>query len=76
MTVFGICEIVSGVAIERMSGKFGRSLFFAISFTFEITGLLFCLLWKPSYAPWVSYFLVVIFGISDGLRQPLIIGNI
>ena len=75
MTIFGVCEIIFGLVIERLSAKLGRSLFFAISYAFELTALLFCLLWVPNDEPWVPYFIVVFFGISDGLRQPLLSGK-
>ena len=75
IAVHGVIEILSGTALQQFGARLGRFFFFIISYAFELFSLSFCFLWKPSEDIWITYMLAICFGVSDGLRQPLVSGK-
>ncbi|XP_076804537.1 protein unc-93 homolog A-like isoform X3 [Clavelina lepadiformis] len=76
MTLLGVVEVLSGIFYSKFSSKFGRLRIYFLVVAMETANLLFSLFWPPSGYSWAPYVMAILWGASDGLKNPVFTGTV
>ena len=75
MTLLGVVEVLSGIFYSKLSSKFGRLRIYFLVVALETANLLFSLFWPPTGYSWAPYVMAILWGASDGLKNPVFTGG-